>query len=71
VNGAKAKPYGRKKERGQGIRAAASIAAVKRRLKKPVKRTKRDIEWALDIAGIGEGPSDLSQRARDYLYGDK
>ena len=71
VNEAKAKPYGHKKNRGQGIRAAASVAIVKRRLKKPVKRTRRDIAWALDIVGIGEGPKDLSSRAREYLYGDK
>lgn len=71
VNEAKAEPYGRKKERGRGIRAAASIAIVKRRLKIPVKRTRRDIAWALDIVGIGEGPADLSQRVREYLYGDK
>ncbi|MBI4526881.1 MAG: hypothetical protein HY695_24055 [Deltaproteobacteria bacterium] len=71
VNEAKAQPYGRRKERGQGIPAAASIATVKRRLKKPVKRTRRDIAWALDIVGIGEGPADLSQRVREYLHGDK
>jgi hypothetical protein len=71
VNEAKAQPYGHEKERSQGIRRAASIATVKRRLKKPVKRTKRDIAWALEIAGIGEGPTDLSGQAREYLYGDK
>jgi hypothetical protein len=71
VNEAKPQPYGREKQRGQEISAAASIAIVKRRLKKPVKRTRRDIAWALDIVGIGEGPADLSQRAREYLYGDK
>jgi hypothetical protein len=47
------------------------VAAVKRRLKKPVKRSKREIAWALEIAGIGEGPSDLSQGSREYLSGDK
>jgi hypothetical protein len=71
VNETKALPYGHKKAQGQGIRAAASIATVKRRLKKPVKRTRREIEWALGIVGIGEGPEDLSGRAREYLYGDK
>lgn len=54
VNEANAQPYSHKKERGQGIRAAASIATVKRRLRKPVKRTRRDIAWALDIVGIGD-----------------
>ena len=71
VNEAKAQPYGRKKERGQDIRAATSVATVKRRLKKSVKRTKRDIAWALDIVGIGDGPVDLSENARGYLYGHK
>jgi hypothetical protein len=71
VNETKAQPYGRQKERRQGIRAASNIATVKRRLKKPVKRSKRDIEWALGIVGIGAGPVDLSERAREYLYGNK
>jgi hypothetical protein len=71
VNETKPYPYGREKGRGQGMRAAASLSIVKRRLKQPVKRTKRDIVWALGIVGIGEGPADLSQRARDYLYGSK
>lgn len=70
VNEAKAEPYGRK-ERGQDIRTATSVATVKRRLKKPVKRTRRDIAWALDIVGIGAGPVDLSENARSYLYGHK
>ena len=55
----------------QKLGSAASLSIVKRRLKQPVKRTKRDIVWALGIVGIGEGPADLSQRARDYLYGSK
>jgi hypothetical protein len=67
VNETKAQPYGRQR----GIHAASNIAIVKRRLKKPVKRSKRDIEWALGIVGIGAGPVDLSERAREYLYGNK
>jgi hypothetical protein len=70
VKETKAQPYGRQQEREQGA-GAASVASVKRRLKKTVKRSKRDIAWALDIVGIGEGPADLSQRAREYLYGNK
>lgn len=71
MNETKAQPYGRQKERQRGIRVASNIAIVKRRLKKPVKRSKRDIAWALDIVGIGAGPVDLSERAREYLYGNK
>jgi hypothetical protein len=70
VKEAKAQAYGRKREHGQDTRAA-SMASVKRRLKKPVKRSKPDIAWALDIVGIGAGPVDLSERAREYLYGNK
>jgi hypothetical protein len=70
IKEAKAQPYGRKTERRQDSRAA-SVASVKRRLKKPIKRSDRDIEWALEIAGIGDGPADLSQRAHEYLYGYK
>ena len=50
---------------------ASNIASVKRRLKKPVKRSKREIAWALEIAGIGEGPADLSEKTREYLHSDK
>ena len=71
VNETKPHPYGREKGRGKSIRAALSLSIVKRRLKQPVKRSRRDIVWALGIVGIGEGPADLSQRGRDYLYGDK
>lgn len=67
VNETKAQPYGRPR----CIRAASNIGIVKRRLKKPVKRSKRDIAWALEIVGIGAGPVDLSERAREYLYGNK
>lgn len=71
VNETKPYSYGREKRRRQGIRAAASLAIVKRRLERPIRRTRRDIGWALGIVGIGEGPADLSQRARDYRYGNK
>jgi hypothetical protein len=67
VKEAKAQPYAR--ENAAGI--ALSIASVKRKLKKPFRRSTKDIAWALEIAGIGEGPEDLSARAREYLYDDK
>ena len=71
VREAKARPYGRGENRRRGGRLALSVAAVKRRLKKPVKRSKGEIAWALEIAGIGDGPRDLSEKAREYLSGDK
>ena len=71
VREAKAHPYGRGQSRNRGSQRALSLAAVKRRLKKPVKRSKGEIAWALKIAGIGEGPRDLSKKMREYLSGDK
>ena len=67
VREAKGQPYGREKDHRAGSQVALSIAAVKRRLTKPVKRSKREIAWALEIAGIGEGPEDLSVKTREYL----
>ena len=67
VKEAKAQPYAR----DNAVRVALSIASVKRKLKKPFRRSSKDIAWALEVAGIGEGPEDLSERARDYLYDDK
>lgn len=71
VREAKGQPYGREKNQMYGSQVALSIAAVKRRLKKPVKRSQKEIAWALEIAGIGEGPADLSEKMRDYLHSDK
>ena len=71
VKEAKARPYARKKAEKSATRAAINIGSVKRRLKKPVKRTDKDVAWALEIAGIGEGPEDLSENMREYLYGDR
>lgn len=66
VREAKAEAYVREKDRKKTSRVALNIASVKRRLKKPAERSKRDIAWALDIVGIGEGPEDLSDHMRDY-----
>jgi hypothetical protein len=41
-----------------------SLARAKRRLSKPVKRTAKEIRWALGIVGIGKGPKDLSENMR-------
>lgn len=71
VREAKAQAYAREKDRRNITQVTLSIASVKRKLKKPVKRSDQDIAWALEIAGIGEGPRDLSKNAREYLYSDK
>jgi hypothetical protein len=65
------RPYGRHQKSARAGRATVSVAALKRRIKTPAKRSKRDIAWALEIAGIGDGPADLSSRVRDYLSADK
>lgn len=71
VGEATARAYAREGEGKSAAHIALSIAAAKRRLRKPVKRSQKDIAWALEIAGIGEGPSDLSEKTRKYLYSDK
>ena len=71
VKEAKARVYGREKDKENIAKIALKIASVKRRFKKPIKRSKKEIAWALEIAGIGEGPADLSENAREYLYNDK
>jgi len=71
VREAKAQPYARERKRRNATQVTLSIASVRRRLKKPVKRSNRDIAWALEIAGIGDGPKDLSEHTRKYLYSDK
>jgi hypothetical protein len=71
VREARAQAYAREKDRKTTGDMALSITSVKRRLKKPLKRRKRDIAWALEIAGIGEGPEDLSEKTRQYLYSDR
>jgi len=71
VNEARPKVYGRQSERRKTTGFASSMAAVKKRLKNPPKRSKTEIAWALKIAGIGEGPADLSENKGDYLYGGR
>jgi len=63
--------YARQVSRKSSPRIGISLAEAKRRLKTPVKRSKRDIEWALGIVGIGEGPEDLSENMRAYLQREK
>jgi hypothetical protein len=71
VGEATARAYGREGDGKTAAHIALSIAAAKRRLRKPIKRSQKDIAWALEIAGIGEGPSDLSEKTRKYLYSAK
>ncbi len=71
VKEAKARVYAREKDKRNTAKVTLTIASVKRRLKEPIKRSKREIAWALEIAGIGDGPADLSASALEYLYSDK
>lgn len=71
VNDAKAEPYGREKGQRHGARVGLSLVALKKQITKPVKRTKREIAWALEIAGIGAGPADLSEKSREYLRSER
>ncbi len=48
-----------------------SLAQAKKRLSKPLRRSAKEIQWALGIAGIGEGPEDLSENMRAYLRREK
>lgn len=59
--------YARQKSRKSSLRIGISLAEAKRKLSRPVKRSAGDIEWALGIVGIGEGPADLSENMRRYL----
>jgi hypothetical protein len=63
--------YARQIPRKFLVRIGISLAEAKRRLKRPVKRSDKDIEWALGIVGIGEGPPDLSENMRAYLRREK
>ncbi len=62
--------YARQKSRKSLPRIGISLAEAKKRLSRPVKRSEKDIEWALGIVGIGEGPADLSENMRVYFQWD-
>jgi len=59
--------YARRKSRRLLPRIGISITELRKRLSRPVRRTEKDINWAMGIAGIGEGPEDLSENMRAYL----
>jgi hypothetical protein len=63
--------YGRHVSHKAGPSLGLSLAQAKKRLSKPVKRSAKEIRWALGIAGIGEGPKDLSENMRAYLRREK
>ena len=63
--------YGRQLPQKAGLSLGVSLAQAKKRLSKPVKRSAKEIRWALGIVGIGEGPKDLSENLRAYLRRDK
>jgi hypothetical protein len=63
--------YARQIPRKSSVRIGISLAEAKKRLRTPVKRSEKDIEWALGIVGIGEGPPDLSENMRAYLRREK
>ncbi len=59
--------YARQRSPKSSLRIGISLAEARKKLNRPVKRSEKDIEWALGIAGIGEGPEDLSENMRAYL----
>jgi hypothetical protein len=71
IREAKAEAYGREKRQKNFLESTINLTSLKRKLKKPAKRSKSEIAWALEIAGIGEGPDDLSKNMREYLSSDK
>ena len=71
IREAKAESYGREKGLEDFLHNTLSVTRLKRKLKRPVKRSKNEIAWALELAGIGKGPADLSTNMRKYLSSDK
>ncbi len=63
--------YGRELSHKGVLSPGMSLAQAKKRLRKPMNRGAKEIRWAMGIAGIGEGPKDLSENMRAYLRGDK
>ena len=48
-----------------------TVEEIKERLKRPVVRGPREYEQLRRITGIFDGPEDLSENMRDYIYGDR
>lgn len=49
----------------------SELRKLKASLEKPVNRTPNDIDKALSIVGIGEGPEDMARKFHYYLTGEK
>ncbi len=58
-------------ERMLGTASRNELSKLKEELKKPVNWTPKDKEDIMSLAGIFEGPEDLSQHFRSYLHGEK
>ena len=63
--------YGRHTSHKAGLSVGMSLTQAKKRLSKPLKRSAKEVRWAMGIAGIGEGPKGLSENMRAYLRRDK
>lgn len=49
----------------------SNLDKLKEELDKSVKRTPEDIEEAMSIIGIFDGPEDLARHFRSYIYGER
>lgn len=47
------------------------VDLLRKELSQPVERSAEDIEQALKIIGMGEGPRDMAKNFRRYLYEGK
>ena len=61
----------RRLERQKSSTVGITIEEFKDKWTAPQQRSPELVEWALAIAGIGEGPEDLSRNFRAYLREDK
>ncbi|BCV20246.1 hypothetical protein [Moorella sp. Hama-1] len=51
--------------------AETEVDFLRKELSQPVDRSAEDIEQALKIIGMGEGPRDMAKNFRRYLYEGK
>ena len=58
-------------ERLRRPRFALAVEEARERPSRPAERSPETIERFRRIYGRFEGPEDLSERMRDYLYGDR
>ena len=55
----------------RSVRVGITVEELKEKMNTLPQRSPEFIEWALAIAGSGEGPEDLARNFRAYLRGDK